>query len=69
MTREKSTEEQVVRIDTIVGDEVLGYQGEGREEHSGQPDPEEGDNTGIGHDIADNRPEQVDVSKTPRADE
>lgn len=69
MTREKSTEEQVVRIDTIVGDEVLGYQGEGREEHSGQSSPEQDDNTGIGHDIADNSPGQIDVSKTPRADE
>ena len=58
---EKSTEEQVVRIDTIVGDEVLGYKGEGREEHSGAKVRNEGDNTDIGHDIADNRPEQVDV--------
>ena len=55
----KSTEEQVVRIDTIVGDEALGYKGEGREEHSGQPSPDEEPNTSVGHDIADNRPEQI----------
>lgn len=61
-TEEKSTEEQVVRIDTIVGDEALGYKGEGREEHSGEvvrEDEATSDNTDIGHDIADNRPEQI----------
>jgi len=29
-------EEQTQKIDAIVGDEVLGYEGSGREEHSGQ---------------------------------
>jgi len=29
-------EEQMQKIDAIVGDEVLGYEGSGREEHSGQ---------------------------------
>jgi hypothetical protein len=59
MTREKSTEEQVVRIDAIVGDEALGYKGEGREEHSGEKVRDDGDDTDIGHDIADNRPDQI----------
>ena len=31
-----AVEEQMQKIDAIVGDEVLGYEGSGREEHSGQ---------------------------------
>ena len=54
-------EEQNEKIDAIVGDEVLGYDGSGRGEHSGQ------DNTagepvkkpGREDELADNRPEQV----------
>jgi len=55
---EKSTEEQVERIDTIVGDEVLGYKGEGREEHSGQ-ESDEPKSDGLEDELADNRPEQI----------
>ena len=53
-----ATESQVERIEGIKGDEVLGYQGESPEEHSGEPsrhsdhdDQEDG--------LADNRPDQV----------
>lgn len=52
-----STEEQNVKIDAIVGDEVLGYDGSGRGEHSGQteaPEPER-----ITDPLANNRPDQV----------
>lgn len=61
MSEEKSTEEQTQKIDAIVGDEALGYEGHARGEHSGQDsaageepvsnDPAEG--------LADNRPDQV----------
>ena len=52
-----ATEEQNVKIDAIVGDEVLGYDGSGREEHSGQPsDPNKERVTDA---LANNRPEQI----------
>jgi hypothetical protein len=57
MSEEKSTEEQNQKIDAIVGDETLGYEGSGREEASGQES--EPDNDGLGDRLADNRPEQV----------
>ena len=51
-------EEQTQKIDAIVGDEVLGYEGTAHGEHSGQPGDElTGD--GLGDRLADNRPEQV----------
>jgi hypothetical protein len=56
-THEKSTEEQTEKIDAIVGDEALGYEGSGREEHSGQNSPR--DKKRIGDSLADNRPDQV----------
>ena len=34
-----ATESQVEKIDAIVGNEVLGYEGSGREEHSGENSP------------------------------
>jgi hypothetical protein len=34
-----ATEDQVERITTITGDEVLGYEGSGRGEHSGESAP------------------------------
>ena len=34
-----ATEDQVDRINTIRGSEVLGYEGAGREEHSGENSP------------------------------
>lgn len=55
-----ATEEQNQKIDAIVGDEVLGYEGSARGEHSGQDSaagtpatPDQKDR------LADNRPEQV----------
>lgn len=53
-------EEQTQKIDAIVGDEVLGYEGSGHEEHSGQSstgNPRRGD--GLKDRLADNRPEQL----------
>ncbi|MEO8216684.1 MAG: hypothetical protein ABI718_06335 [Acidobacteriota bacterium] len=34
-----AVESEVERIGTIKGDEALGYEGEGREEHSGENEP------------------------------
>jgi hypothetical protein len=53
----KSTEEQVEKIDVIDGKEVLGYEGGGREEHSGENAPEPSD--GLTDDLADNRPRDL----------
>ncbi len=50
-------ETEVEKIDTIVGKEVLGYEGAGREEHSGENSPTESDD--LRDDLADNRPEDV----------
>ncbi len=57
MSDEKSTEEQNTKIDAIVGDEALGYDGPAHGEHSGQESPREKD--GLGEGLADNRPEQI----------
>ena len=54
---EKSTEEQNVKIDAIVGDEALGYKGAAHGEHSGESAPRRKD--GLAEDLADNRPDQV----------
>lgn len=52
-----ATEEKLEKIDAIVGDEVLGYDGSGREEHSGQvSEPRKERLTDA---LADNRPEQL----------
>jgi hypothetical protein len=61
MSDEKSTEEQTVRIDAIVGDEVLGYEGTAQPELSGQKAPRERAASGddLEDRLADNRPEQV----------
>ena len=56
-TLEKSTEEQNEKIDAIVGDETLGYEGLPRGEHSGQNAPRE--NGSLSDGLADNRPEQM----------
>jgi hypothetical protein len=50
-------ETEVEKIDTIVGKEVLGYEGAGREEHSGENAPTESDD--LRDELADNRPEDV----------
>ena len=53
-----ATEEQIEKIEAIVGDEVLGYEGGARGEHSGQSG--ETAPTGKPEDrLADNRPDQV----------
>jgi len=50
-------ETQVEKIDTIVGSEVLGYEGAGREEHSGENAPTPPKD--LNDELADNKPEDV----------
>jgi hypothetical protein len=52
-------EEQVQQIDAIVGDEVLGYEGAGRPEHSGRNAVPDKAGDGLGDRLADNRPDQT----------
>jgi hypothetical protein len=53
-------EEQMQKIDAIVGDEVLGYEGSGRQEHSGQSSADdESREDSLEDRLADNRPEQT----------
>ena len=53
-------EEQTENIDAIVGEEVLGYEGTARGEHSGQSaGGEERRNDDLEDRLADNRPEQT----------
>ena len=52
-----AVESQVEKIDAIVGDEVLGYDGAGREEHSGENSPTPPKD--LKDKLADNRPEDV----------
>jgi hypothetical protein len=52
-----AVENEVEKIDTIVGREVLGYQGAGREEHSGENAPTEPSD--LYDELADNRPEDL----------
>jgi hypothetical protein len=59
----KSTEEQVEKIEVIDGAEALGYEGSGREEHSGENAPRTSD--GMKDDLADNAPGNRGVE--PRA--
>jgi hypothetical protein len=55
-----ATEDEVQKIDVIRGTEVLGYEGAGREEHSGENTPKEtGD---LEADLADNKPKDVTSS-------
>ena len=58
---EKSTEEQLEKIDAIVGDEALGYEGSARPEHSGQESAVDRDKSKdtLEDELADNRPEQI----------
>ena len=51
---EESTEEQNEKIDVIKGNEALGYDGAGREEHSGQNSPKEPEK--LTDELADNLP-------------
>ena len=54
----RSTEEKMEKIEVIDGSEVLGYEGSGREEHSGENSPRKstGDLTSA---LADNKPEDI----------
>lgn len=55
-----AVEEQNQKIDAIVGDEVLGYEGSGREEHTGQrPARDDRGRNDLDDRLADNRPEQM----------
>ncbi len=49
-----ATEDKIEKIKTIRGAEVLGYEGAGREEHSGENEPEPSDD--LTDDLADNWP-------------
>jgi hypothetical protein len=53
-----ATEAEMEKIDTINGSEVLGYEGAGREEHSGENSPRKKSGK-LTDDLADNKPEQV----------
>jgi hypothetical protein len=62
MTRKEAdakgaTEDECIAIDCIDGYEVLGYRGEGREEHSGENAPALSQDPCA--ELADNLPEQV----------
>lgn len=52
-----ATEQDCITIDCIDGYEVLGYRGEGREEHSGENAPLGPKD--LSAELADNLPEQV----------
>ena len=52
-----ATESQVEKIDAIRGSEVLGYEGAGREEHSGENSPTQPKD--LDDELADNRPEDL----------
>lgn len=52
-----ATEDQVEKIEVIRGNEVLGYEGGGRGEHSGENAPKKPKN--LTDDLADNRPEDI----------
>lgn len=53
-----ATEDEVEKINVIRGSESLGYEGAGREEHSGENSPDEpGDD--LRDDLADNQPKDV----------
>ena len=52
-----AVEDDVEKIGVIRGSEVLGYEGAGREEHSGENTPREAPD--LESDLADNEPDQV----------
>lgn len=55
-----ATEDELQKIEEIKGSEVLGYEGAGREEHSGQEEPEEPEHPGL----ADNQ-DRVPTKESP----
>jgi hypothetical protein len=61
-----ATEDEVEKIDVIRGTEALGYEGSGREEHSGENAPREPKD--LSDELADNRPEDgVRASRPQRS--
>ena len=54
-------EKKNVKIDAIVGRDSLGYEGAGREEHSGENAPTEPES--LDDELADNRPQDVDMKR------
>lgn len=52
-----ATEDKMQKIDVIRGTEVLGYEGTGREEHSGENSPRQPKD--LSDELADNKPEDV----------
>ena len=52
-----ATEDEVEKIDVIRGTEVLGYEGSGREEHSGENAPRPPRD--LRDELADNQPKDV----------
>lgn len=52
-----ATEAQMETIEAIKGNEVLGYEGAGREEHSGENSPRRSNK--LTDDLADNKPDQL----------
>jgi hypothetical protein len=52
-----ATEDKMQKIEVIRGAEVLGYEGSGREEHSGENSPR--DSNDLRDNLADNRPEDT----------
>jgi hypothetical protein len=52
-----ATEEDMQRISVIRGSEALGYEGAGREEHSGENSPKKANDPR--DELADNKPEDI----------
>ena len=52
-----ATESEVEKIDAIRGSEALGYEGAGREEHSGENSPTEPND--LRDELADNQPKDL----------
>ena len=57
----RPTEDQVEKIDAIVGSESMGYEGAGREEHSGENSPKSSGD--LKDELADNKPSDLGQTK------
>jgi hypothetical protein len=53
-----ATEDEIEKINVIRGNEVLGYEGSGREEHSGENAPKEAND--LRGDLADNTRKDIE---------
>ena len=53
-----ATEDEIEKINVIRGNEVLGYEGSGREEHSGENAPKEAND--LRGDLADNTKKDIE---------